>query len=248
MATAKNADSFPTTQWTRMEKLRSPDAETAQEALNDLCACYHFPLYCLIRKNGLNHHDAQDVLHEFLAKLLRLEAFHDLAAENGRLRTFLAKSLKRFVLTWLKSSQRRMNREILAEDAPFHLDGNLNQRYIENVADLRDSPDAIFDMQWCSALLGRVLKRLEEDYRTREKAALFAALKPVLLSGGSLREHDTAQIAEKLSMQEPAVRTALLRLLRGYRKLLTEEVRQTVDSEAEMKEEIHHLLRRMKSG
>ncbi len=243
-----NKGQFPTTQWTLLEKLHSPHLETAREALNVLCARYHFPLYCLIRHRGLGHHEAQDVLQEFLSKLLRLDAFQSMEEEKGRLRSFLAKSLKRFVITWQERQSRRLSREVLAEDMAFDLDADLDRRYVEHVADMRMGPDGVLDMQWCSVLLARVLARLEDLYKSRGKAGLFTALKPVLLTGGSLRDHDTAEIAAGLGMKEPAVRGALLRLLRSYRALLFDEVRQTVGSDEEAKEEIEHLMGQTRGG
>ena len=65
---------FPTTSWTLIARLRSGDEATARRALEDLCAQYRYPLYCAIRYRGLTHHDAEDALHGFLAKLLRLDA------------------------------------------------------------------------------------------------------------------------------------------------------------------------------
>ena len=58
---------MPTTQWTLVARLNSGDAEHARAALDELCRAYHYPLYCQIRRRGLDHHDAEDALHDFLA-------------------------------------------------------------------------------------------------------------------------------------------------------------------------------------
>lgn len=70
----KGESRFPTTEWTLISRLKSEDGATSARALDDLCRQYHYPLYCLIRSRGLAHHDAEDALHDFLAKLLRLES------------------------------------------------------------------------------------------------------------------------------------------------------------------------------
>lgn len=62
------------------------------------------------------------------------------------------------------------------------------------------------------------------------------------MSGGSLRGHDPAALADQLSMTEGALRTALTRLLKDYRRLLEHEVRQTVLSEEDVKAEIADLM------
>ncbi len=76
---------------------------------------------------------------------------------------------------------------------------------------------------------------------------MLDSLSPVLVSGGSLRGHDVAALAAGLSMHEGALRTALVRLLRNYRALLVEEVRETVEFKEEVDAEISDLFRALKT-
>ncbi len=233
---------FPTTEWTLVARLHNPDATVSARALDDLCSQYHYPLYCLIRARGVAHHDAEDTLHDFLSKLLRLDAFDDLAAEKGRLRTFLAKSLDRFLINRHRSASRRAAHEVLLEDVRFPLDPKLEQRYERELGSSADAPDVIFDRQWCELLLQRVLALLEAEFEEKGRLEVFKTLRPVLEAGGSLRGHDAAALASSLSMTEPTLRTTLVRLLRDYRKLLIAEVRQTVEAKEDVEAEIEHLM------
>lgn len=200
------AGRLPTTQWTLVARVHSPDANVARLALNELCTQYHFPLYAFIRRRGLAHHDAQDALHDFLAKLLRLDAFHDLDAEKGRLRTFLAKSLDRFLITRYHSEHRRTEREVSMDDLPFEM---MERRYQKETFIDSDTPERLFDKQWCAQLLDRVLRRLADYYKQRGQLRTFEALRPVILSGGSLIGFDTEQIALSLGISPGALRTKL---------------------------------------
>ena len=242
MATPKGDGRFPTTVWTLIARLHNPDTAVSTRALDELCAQYHYPLYCLIRSRGITHHDAEDALHDFLAKLLRLEAFDDLAAEKGRLRTFLGKSLDRFLINRHRRERRRGAREVLLEDARFTLDADVERRYAKEPASSKDSPDVVFDRQWCAELLRRVLARLEAACVAKGRPELFTVLRPVLESGGSLRGHDPAALAARLSMTENALRSALVRLLRDFRALLEQEVRETVARREDVKAEIARLM------
>lgn len=232
---------FPTTEWTLVERLKNADVGVSTRALNELCGQYHYPLYCLIRARGLAHHDAEDALHDFLAKLLRLESFQGIAQEKGRLRTFLAKALERALITRHHRETRREQREVPLDDLMLPLDPDLSDRYASEAASGLP-PDKLFDRKWCEQLLGRVLRQLAEDYTRRGKRLLFETLRPVLLAGGSLRGHDPARLAEALSMSEHALRTALVRLLRDYRHLLERAVRETVDSKDAVEAEIADLM------
>ena len=234
---------FPTTHWTLVSRIRGADQTEAARALDELCTQYHYPLYCLIRSRGLAHHNAEDALHDFLAKLLRLEIFNDLEQEKGRLRTFLAKSLDRFLITRHHRESKREAREVSLNDLRLQLDPKLEQRYEQEIASSKQAPDVLFDRQWCALLLQRVLAGLEANYVGKNKSAFFTTLKPVLMSGGSLRGHDSAALATVLSMTEGALRTALKRLLKDYRDLLEHEVRQTVVSKDEVEAEIADLMK-----
>ena len=235
---------FPATPWTLIRRLKCGDADTARRALDDLCQQYHYPLYCYIRRRGLAHHDAQDALHDFLSKLLRLGAFAEADAEKGHLRAFLSAALHRFLLNWHEGQAHR-RREVSTDSEQFTAADE--DRFLREKFDARDTPDRVFERKWAQELIRRVLQQLGEDYAGRGQAALFKALKPVILRGGSLREEDPATIAASLEIKETALRMALSRLLRRYRDALEAEVRQTVDGEEEVAGELAY-LRRLFSG
>jgi RNA polymerase sigma-70 factor (ECF subfamily) len=241
----KNEGSFPSTRWTLIARLKSPDAAIARRALNDLCSQYYYPLYCYIRRRGLDHDDAQDALHDFLAKLLRVHAFEKVIEERGRLRAFLMTGLRNFVLNWRRDHAHR-DREV-SLDLTQSSDDTERRYREEHFADA-DTPERIFDRKWGHELLEGVLRRLGKSYADRGRAALFDTLRPVLLTGGSLRGGDSAQLAASLAMSEGAVRVALSRLLGEYRSILEDEVLHTVESREEVDAEIGHLLGVFQAG
>ncbi len=231
---------FPTTHWTLIARLRGGDAAEARRALDDLCAQYRFPLYCAIRRRGLDHHDAEDALHDFLAKLLRLETFAEADATKGRLRAFLATVLQRFLINWHESHRHR--RREVSLDAPLPGGEDDESRYRAEQFPEHDTPERAFDRQWARELLTRVFEKLREQYIRRRKSAVFDALSPVLLRGGSLRGEDLAALATTLGLSAGALRTTHHRFLQDYRALLEEEVFQTVSTREEVDAEIGHLL------
>ena len=232
---------FPTTHWTLIARLKSTDEAVARRALDELVAQYHFPLYCVIRHRGLAHHDAEDALHDFLAKLLRVEAFAAADVGKGRLRAFLSTAVSRFLSNWHRDRAARPSEVSLDAPAPTGTDEALYRTARRQFPD-GETPERIFDRQWASELLGRVLIRLGADYAAREKGAIFAALSPILQRGGSLRGADTAALAATLGLSENGLRKTNQRLLADYRHALEEEVFQTVSSRSEVEGEIAHLL------
>ena len=228
---------MPATRWTIIARLQSRDDKLVRRALDELCAQYHYPLYCYLRLRGLNHHDAEDALHDFLSKFLRLNSFQTAEEERGRLRTYLLVSLQHFLSNWsrLQSRPQEVSIETLAS---LNEDQELYQKeYFTE----EDSPDRIFDRKWAQELMSGVIQHLREKYVAADKGALFDALRPVLLSGGSLYGVDSAALAGSLSMSAGALRVALNRMLKDYRDILMADVSQTVADQGKVAEEITYL-------
>lgn len=229
---------MPSTHWTLIERLRKGDEPSRHAALDELCRRYHYPLYCQIRLGGFEHHDAQDALHDFFAKLLRNDSFAVADEEKGRLRTFLLTALQRFLLNW-RRDRRHHDLEISSE-AESALAASEGRYQSEQFTDA-ESPDRVYERQWARETMGAALQRLRERNDVKGKAALFEALRPVLLAGGSLNGFDTTEIAAGLGMKPGALRMALSRLLEEFGEALKAEIAQTTADPEATKEEFRYL-------
>lgn len=231
---------FPTTHWTLIARLKSSDETRVRGALEDICSQYHYPLYCYIRRRGLSHHDAEDALHDFLARLLRREAFESADPARGRLRGYLSCALQRFLINRHREGQARR------EDLHVSLDevslDDAGERYLREQLIESETPEVQFDRQWARELMNRVLGQLRERYAARGRLELFRALRPALLSGGSLRGGEVEELSRKLELSPGTVRVAHNRLLGRFRTLLEKEVVQTVDHPDDVKAELEDLM------
>lgn len=237
---SKGDGHFPSTRWTLIGRLKSGDADAARRALDEICTQYRYPLYCYIRSRGFEHHDAEDALQDYFAKLVRLNAFAGADAAKGRLRAFLVVALGRFLGNWRRDRPHR-ERECSAEEGAAG-DGADAERYRQERFVEQETPERAFERNWGFQLLERVLVVLGASYAARGKPAVFEALRPVLMAGGRMRGEECARLAATLGMSEGALRVALSRLLRDYRTVLEEEVFMTVASREEVADEIAHLL------
>lgn len=231
---------FPATRWTLISRLRSGDESVSRPALSELCTQYHFPLYCFIRRRGLDHHDAQDALHDFFAKLLRLDSFASADPEKGRLRSYLATALHRFLIDWRKNGHLP---RVSTDFQPCAPRGDaLSLRYESESGNISDSPETILDRRWAHELMARVLTNLRETQIARGKGRLYDVLLPVLLAGGRLQRGQSTALAADLGISEGNVRISLSRLLRDYRDALEAAVLETVPSRDQVPDEISYLL------
>src|SRR6266516_3050172 len=87
---------FTTTHWSVVLKAADGSAPGAQEALEQLCRTYWYPLYAYVRRRGHSPEDAQDLTQEFFARLLEKKYLGRADCQRGRFRTFLLSSLQNF--------------------------------------------------------------------------------------------------------------------------------------------------------
>ena len=112
-------------------------------------------------------------------------------------------------------------------------------RYLHEPAD-EDTPDKAFDRRWALAVLDRVLALLQEEYANSGRAELYEQLRATL-EGPRTTTPYTA-IATRLGLTEGAVKVAVHRLRHRYREILREEIAQTVETPAQVEEELRHLF------
>ena len=68
-----------------------------QQALENLCRSYWYPIYAFVRRRGHDRTTAEDLTQGFFLKLLDKQYLRDVDRESGRFRTFLLASLKHFL-------------------------------------------------------------------------------------------------------------------------------------------------------
>ena len=194
-----------------------------QQALENLCRSYWYPIYAFVRRRGHDRATAEDLTQGFFLKLLDKQYLRDVDRERGRFRTFLLASLKHF----LSNEREYANAKRRGGDTTtFSLDfANAEQRYAREPVESW-TPEAVFDREWALALLSRVLQRLSDHYATNNKSELFDALKPRLLDNGDAGT--ISELATRLGTTNGALKVALHRMRKDYKELLIAEVTATV--------------------
>jgi RNA polymerase sigma factor (sigma-70 family) len=241
-STPPSAGVFATTRWTVVMAAGGTDSPRACAALETLCTNYWYPLYAYVRRQGHGPHDAQDLTQAFFARLLEKNYLSDVQREKGRFRSFLLASLKHFLANeWdrERALKRGGGRKLIALD-----DDSAESRYrLEPKDDL--SADKIYERRWALTLLDKVLSTLRAEYEQGGKTEAFEILKPYLSAGRTSVSY--AHAAEKLGMNEGAVKVAVHRLRKRYRELLRAEIAQTVSTASEIEAEIRDLFAALSS-
>jgi RNA polymerase sigma factor (sigma-70 family) len=228
---------FATTHWSVVLSAGGDSSRAAQEALEQLCRTYWYPLYAYVRRRGYAPHDAEDLTQSFFARLLEKDYLARADRERGRFRTFLLASLNYFLSDeWDKSRREKRGggRPLISFDAVAAED-----RYRLEPVDPLD-PAKIFERRWVTTLMSAVLNRLEQEYRETGRQELFSVLKDFL--AGDRGQRSYADVGRQFQLTENAVKQAVHRLRRRYRQLFREEIAQTVADAGEIDDEARHIL------
>ncbi len=237
-ASTAPGDVFATTQWTVVLAAGERSTPQSDLALEELCRTYWFPLYAYVRRRGHTKEDAEDLTQAFFARFLAKNYLEGLSAGRGHFRAFLLASLKHFLTNEWKKSQ-RLKRG--GGETPLSLDWQTADTQFQVAATKEPNPDQAFDREWAVALLAKVIERLQNECATDGKAEWFEQLKIFLTAGKGELSH--AKAAQKLGMDETAVRVTVHRLRKRYRQLLRDEIAQTLSDPAQVDEEIRALFR-----
>jgi len=230
---------FPDTRWSVIVRVQGDPGEEAERALEDLCQTYWYPLYCFARSRGLSPHDAEDRTQAFFQRLFENESLANLAAENGRMRSFLLAAMKNFLASkWReeKALKRGGGVRTLSIDQDW-AEENLGSE-IETAS---EQAEELFDRSWAFSLLNAVSRRLEEHYEKSGRKELYEAIKPCLEGEGNYE--DGAELAARFELSSEGVRSAVFKLRRRFREYVEEEVADTCADENEAREEIVHLCK-----
>jgi len=228
-----------TTRWSLVRSAALPrEMLASQQALEELCATYWFPLYAFARRKGQNANDAHDSVQGFFLELLEGSFLTKADETRGKFRSFLLKSFSNFLLGEHRAATAAKRGGQAVHESIGQFDGE--SRY--QVAANSESPEQLFERQWVMALLDAAIEKLKQEYHESGKGELCDRLLPHLTQAADLRPY--AEIAESLAMQETAIKVAMHRMRKRYRDLLRQQVADTVQpaTEAEVDEELKWLM------
>jgi len=242
------SDFFPSTHWTVVFAAgrSQTEPEIAEAALAELCQTYWAPLYSFVRSRRYTVHDAQDLTQSFFAYLLEHKIYARVERQKGKFRSFLLASLKNF-LTHAADRERALKRGGAQDFLPLHEEQVEEAESLFQTHSGTSNEDRLFDRSWAEALIAAGLERLSADYKGESKEKLFNELR-IFVAGGADPLPSYAELSDRLGMTQSTLRSHVTRLRARYREALRTEVRRTVDTEAQVEEELHELLHLLVEG
>jgi RNA polymerase sigma factor (sigma-70 family) len=228
---------FALTRWSVVVRAAETQAAGAEQALDELCRAYWYPLYAFVRRQGHAPADAQDLTQAFFAQFLAKKYLKRADPARGRFRTFLLACLRNFLANeWDRAHARKRG----GDEPPISIDEReAESRYRHESVDT-NSPDRLFERRWALTLIERVLDALQREYEQAGRGELFEQLKTTL--SGDRKTLPYGEIAAQLHMNEGAVKVAVHRLRKRYKALFRQEIAQTVERPEDIEEELRHVV------
>jgi len=230
---------FAKTQWTLVLAAgEGSDRPEARAALAELCRTYWYPLYAYVRRRGYPLHEAEDLTQEFFSLLLERNWLAGVRPEKGRFRTFLLTAMQRFLATrWHRDRAQKRGGGLAP--LPLAID-DAERRYAHEPAD-PITPEMLFERRWALTVLENAFGALRSEMERAGRGAQFETYQALLWPDA--HRLSQAEGAARLGVGVDALKMALLRLRRRFREILRAQLAATVESDAEVDEEIRHLFR-----
>ncbi len=228
---------FATTHWSVVLTAAKSSSPQQKQALETLCQSYWFPLYAYLRRRGYDTHQAEDFTQAFFAHILEKKDLETADPKCGKFRSFLLVRLKYFLSDQRDRAQAKKRGGGL-KALSLNFENAEGQYTLEPAIQL--SPEKLFEKSWAITVLERTMNRLEAEMAEKNKQKLFDYLKVYLTTDKDVIPYQ--DMAAELEISEGSVRVAVHRLRRLYRKLLREEIAQTVGDESQIDEEMDCLI------
>jgi RNA polymerase sigma factor (sigma-70 family) len=218
--------SWPETRWDRVLALRDP--ATRDAALSDLCVMYRGVI--LAQCKDWNAQEGEDLTQAFFEWLIKERVFEKASPQRGRLRDFLKKVLRNFLLKRYRTAQAQMR-----GGKVFHVELD------EDLMADSEEEDLGFDRDWAMDIMKRVIDTLKAE--VKEAGIKAEVLREMIPSVMLQRDEAFCQneLAARLGRPAGSVRSEVFKIKNRFRELLEREVANTT-SGSDVQAEIQYLM------
>lgn len=237
---------FPPTAWTFIQKAQQLPREQYVSARNEFLGRYWRPVFCYLRARGYPAAEAEDLAQGFFERFLEQDALRRADPQRGRFRSYLLTVLIRYLSDRRNparlSGQERFERQL----TPMSVLARDDERPVEALGG--ETPEAAFLRQWAVDLLRTVQDRLRQRCDDAGRPEWYRVFLARLGAADDGRRATRDGLARELRITPDQVRYAAEKTRLWFEELLHSEVRQHVDSDAEVLDEIRDLRTALGAG
>jgi len=239
--------SFETTRWTQIEKAKTHDLQRRQASVNNLMSRYWKPVYCYLRHKGYSNEDAKDLTQGFFFEIVfGRELIQKAEKTKGRFRTFLLTALDRYTTS-------EYRKETAKKRLPEYGLMQLDDAVISNlpVAESETTPEQEFDRAWARNLLDQVLTNMREEYYNEGRITHWEVLQDTVMAPilENVEAPSLAELCKKYDIDsKKKVSNIMVRVRIRFHNALRNHMRQFVQSDSEVDDEIRDLIEILPKG
>lgn len=226
---------FHTTRWSILQ-VHSKFSDTEKDlALEHLCQHYWQPLYVYLRKSGYSQENSEDLIQGFFAEVIKNPTLIRRADKKiGKFRSFLLGALK-FYISDTRKSGNALKRGGGIQHMSF--DFQDSESHFQTLSgDDASEPHSEFDKSWAFSIFKEAVIKVRARYNQGIDLDIFQWIT------GDSKYNSLQSIADKNNATNEAVRMRVSRARKDLREMIDLEIRETVTSDMEFKNEREYLL------
>lgn len=238
---------FHTTAWTQMLNLNDQDSSASRGEWAGLVGRYWKPVYCYLRRKGLDNEAAKDLTQGFFSEVvLGRDLFGQADRSKGRFRTFLLTALDRYARDVHRAA---VTRKRTPDGQLVHMDGLENADYLVPARDA--SPEEAFTREWAASLLDTVLAEVRQECQACGLAVhwqIFNArlVEPIL---GETAPPGLPELCKRFNVAgESLASNMMITVKRRFQAALRKHVRPLVENDEDVDAEIQELMKSLSAG
>ena len=232
-----------TTWWTLILSARTEHPERRREAVGAVSARYWKPVYVFLRGKGYRHDEAEELTQGFFVDVVvDRDLIQRADREKGRFRALLRTAVVRYV-----SNQRRdrFAKKRMPDKGLVSLEGMDTWQMPAAAGDV-GRPDEAFVYAWASALLDEVLASVkagcQEAGQEKHWGVFYGTVVAPILTGAEVPA--LSEVCRDLAIESEAKASNMcITAKRRFKAALRVRVRQFVDSDDQVDDEIRDLMR-----
>jgi len=232
---------FQTTHWSVIRSAKTYDQARRKLISDGLIRTYWKPIYCYLRRKGYDNEAAKDLTQSFFREVVLGRKLVQRADEaKGRFRAFLLTALNHYITSVHRA-------DVASKRRPRDGIVSLEQFDEESVSvaakDMR--PEDIFTYVWASVLMDDVIAEVKEGCFRDGKGVhweVFRArvLDPIIVGVGP---KPVSELCRRLHIEnKEKVSNMIVTVKRRFQVAMSHRVRQHVDSDEEVEQEIRDLM------
>ena len=233
---------FLTTCWADIRRAKTLDETRQREVVDRLIRNYWKPVYCFLRHKGYADASAKDLTQGFFhTVVLGRGLFRRADQRKGRFRTFLLTALNNYVTSVYRheTAEKRRPKDGLVSLEDFE------EEPLPIVAKTM-KPDDAFAYVWASVLLQEVLAEVEQQCWEDGKELHWQLFKTRVLEPimAGTEAKSLSEMCKELGIEsEVKAANMVVTVKRRFKAAIKDRVRQYVNSDEEIEQEIHELMK-----